>query len=133
MSQDRDSKRSSASRRLFIAAGSAGAVFAALGAEAMGQSRIAALIDEHRRAVVVFEAAFDARDEARRFGLESDEYRRADERHDQTFFAMEAVFLKLCAEPVGNLAEAQIKAAYVLEVEDDLERPIAALLHSFLV
>lgn len=131
MSQDRSSRPASASRRLFIASGSASAVFAALGAAAVEQSRIAALIDEHRKARAVFNAAFDASDEAIRFGRESDEFRRADERHDQTFFAMEDVFLKLCAEPARSLAEARMKAVYVLEAEPDLERPIAALLNSF--
>lgn len=63
------------------------------------ESPIATLIDEHRNALVVFETAFHASDDARRFGCQSEEYRLADARHFETFDDMDAVFQKLCAAP----------------------------------
>lgn len=119
------------SRRLFLASGPAAAVFASLHRGAAAESPLAELIDEHRKAAAVFEVAFCASDEAIRFGRESDEFRRADEWHDETFFAMEEVFMRLCAEPIRSLAEAQLKISYVLEVRHDLDHDLVALLHSF--
>jgi hypothetical protein len=119
------------SRRLFLASGPAAAVLTSLRKAAAKESPIQALIEEHRQAVAVFEVAFHASDAAMRFGPESDEYRRAAEEHTQNFFAMEAVFLKLCAEPARSLAEARMKAAYVLDLNDDLDHTMGALLRSF--
>ena len=100
------------SRRLFLASGPAGAVFLSLRKAASGESPIAALIDEHRRSLVVFEAASD---DARQFGVESEQFRLADKLHDEAFHAMEAVFMRLCACPTKDAHESRAKGEYVAD------------------
>ncbi|WP_442755882.1 hypothetical protein ACNHKD_04295 [Methylocystis sp. JAN1] len=122
------------SRRLFLAAGSAGAVFGALSAAASQEvASLVAAIDRHKQVYAAFENISGTWGRTQPndpdYGAIYAEWKRLDEAEAD---AMDAV----CRCPVGALADARVKAEYLvahLKGAELTERQYRAVLQAFLV
>ena len=126
----------SPSRRLFLAAGPAAAVFAGLHNKAAAEgSPIAELIERHKAALEAFTEACE-REDALSHDKESAAYKQADDDWNRLGEAESDALTALLAHKAANLDEARTKAQYMLETLDFeiiIDDKLDAFLRSFLV
>ncbi len=124
------------SRRLLLVSGAALATVVSLPAASADESLIPCLIEAHRQAVAAFlenanqEEAILARVDSRG----APEMEAWDKRNIALCEVMDDRFRALCAQPARTLAEARVKAEYLLNCQepDYDEETMLVLLNSFL-